>query len=650
MADAKGMSSLDVRVLAGELGRELEGAFFRKAWQYGPSLLLEFFVPGKGRRLLLSGSDRIFLASGKGSPPKSPPGFPMLLRKRLAGERVSGIAQRGFDRVLELRTDSHVLVFELVPPGNAMLCDAGYGIIMPLRTQRWRGRAIAAREPYRLPPQGRDPLSLDEPGLSALLRGSPKKLAALLATDLGLGPLYGNEVCSLAGLDPALECGSLSRDDVLSLLKALRAVRDAPISPVAYGEAAAPFPLRSFLGKAGRPFPTFSEALESFFSSLDRKASERSGRSEAGRREARTESIIMRQRQALEEWKATERDSRLSGDLIYSRHPDVAYLLSLVHAAKRAGEGWDSIRKRLPPWVKEVREREGALVATLGGHGVRLDVRRTAEQNAALHYERAKKAKAKQAGIVSALAEQERRLSALRESEAGEPGSGTAQEPAGPGTGEPSQGRKGRWYEEYRWFLSSDGFLVAAGRNASQNEALLNRHALPDDPVFHADIRGAAFVVVSAEGREVPDGTLQEAARFSAAHCKAWSRGLGTVDIFSVRRSQLSKAAGLSRGSFVVKGQRTWYKNLPVRLSVGVVLHPEGWAEVVAGPATATRKRSGYLVEIAPGSLKPERLGREIKSFLLSKARRDEAPLIERLPLERFQSCLPSGTGGIWQG
>ncbi len=32
------------------------------------------------------------------------------------------------------------------------------------------------------------------------------------------------------------------------------------------------------------------------------------------------------------------------------------------------------------------------------------------------------------------------------------------------------------WFEKFRWFVSSDGFLVVAGKDAVSNEVLIKKH------------------------------------------------------------------------------------------------------------------------------------------------------------------------------
>ncbi|HDD72636.1 MAG TPA: DUF814 domain-containing protein, partial [Candidatus Aenigmarchaeota archaeon] len=211
---------------------------------------------------------------------------------------------------------------------------------------------------------------------------------------------------------------------------------------------------------------------------------------------------------------------------------------------------------------------------------------------------------------------------------------------------------KKKWYEKFKWFFSSDGFLVIAGRDATQNEIILKRHAEPHDLVFHADIPGAAFVVVKTQGMDVPDETKKEAAEFAAAHCKAWNKGLGTVDVFSVKREQVSKSPPsgeyLPKGSFMIYGEREWYRDLELKLAIGVKVDRENnTARVLSGPVMAMRRNSDYFVTIKPGFKKSLELARTVKNKILVRASPEDKFIIEKIPLDEFQIVIPAGMGDV---
>ena len=66
-----------------------------------------------------------------------------------------------------------------------------------------------------------------------------------------------------------------------------------------------------------------------------------------------------------------------------------------------------------------------------------------------------------------------------------------------------------QWYEKFRWFTTSDGFLVVAGKDTVSNEVLIKKYTKQEDVVFHAEITGSPFVVIKAEGKEISEADTQ---------------------------------------------------------------------------------------------------------------------------------------------
>jgi len=76
-----------------------------------------------------------------------------------------------------------------------------------------------------------------------------------------------------------------------------------------------------------------------------------------------------------------------------------------------------------------------------------------------------------------------------------------------------SKMRKPYWFEKFLWFISSENYVVIAGRDAQQNELLVKRYLRPGDAYVHADIHGAATVIVKNPHKDqpIPPSTLQQA-------------------------------------------------------------------------------------------------------------------------------------------
>lgn len=75
-----------------------------------------------------------------------------------------------------------------------------------------------------------------------------------------------------------------------------------------------------------------------------------------------------------------------------------------------------------------------------------------------------------------------------------------------------NKARKVYWFEKFFWFISSENYLVIAGRDQQQNEQIVKRYLKPSDIYVHADIHGASSVVIkNPSGQPVPPKTLNEA-------------------------------------------------------------------------------------------------------------------------------------------
>jgi predicted ribosome quality control (RQC) complex YloA/Tae2 family protein len=137
--------------------------------------------------------------------------------------------------------------------------------------------------------------------------------------------------------------------------------------------------------------------------------------------------------------------------------------------------------------------------------------------------------------------------------------------------------RKAHWFEKFHWMVSSENFLVVAGRDAQQNELLVKRYMGPADAYVHADVHGASSVVVknqkpkgASSYAELPLLTLEQAGSFAMCRSKAWDDKIVT-SAWWVRASQVSKTPptglSLATGSFVIRGKKNFLN--PSQLVMG---------------------------------------------------------------------------------
>jgi hypothetical protein len=201
--------------------------------------------------------------------------------------------------------------------------------------------------------------------------------------------------------------------------------------------------------------------------------------------------------------------------------------------------------------------------------------------------------------------------------------------------------RKPKWYERFRWFYSSDGFLVLGGRDADSNEEIYAKYLERRDLAMHTDAPGAPLTVIKTEGKEVPQSTLQEAAGFSVSYSSLWKSGLAAADCYLVKGDQVSKTPEsgefLKKGAFVIRGERRYFRDVPLGIALGI---RDGI--LIGGPVSASKPGSDPVVEIEPGELNPDDLAKRIYRQFSLKVE-DRAFLKSVASVDQIVQFLPPG-------
>jgi len=270
---------------------------------------------------------------------------------------------------------------------------------------------------------------------------------------------------------------------------------------------------------------------------------------------------------------------------------------------------------------------------------VKIDLRRSLPENASFYYERAKKAKGKIAGAEKAIKETLEKIGKL---------SGEA--PPAERRVVLKERKAKKWFEKFRWFESSDGFLVLGGRDATSNEVLVKKHLEANDLVFHADFHGAPFFIVkNADGRDIPDATKREAAEAAGSYSRAWAGGSGSCDIYYVNPEQVSKTppAGeyLTKGAFMIYGRKNYIRGVELKIAVGFIVGES--VEVIGGPVSAISKRTRHYAVLGVGDMKSGELARRIKAAVMGKAGKEDAEKLKSVGLGGIQYWIPGGKGRL---
>lgn len=639
----KAMSNVDVAAMAAELSDRILGGFVGKAYQQSSDRIwLSVQSPAEGRLdLLLVAGRRINITKGQRPASRTPPQFPTMLRARLSGGRIVEIRQHDFDRVLEIAVERsgarHYLVIELFPKGSIVLLDENRQILSMLKKMVYRGSKMAAGERYVYHAGQPDPRTISQEELSAWLSSAGQDLVRSLVRGLNMGGTYGEEVCLVAGVDKNRPAADLDASEVERVHQALRQVfLDRTFDPhiVLSRDGSEPVdvlsrPLRIYDGLPVRRYATFSEAVDAFFEEKESPAE--AGQDPLDRR-------IELQKRAVEEFEAQERALIARGELVYQIYGSVEKILNVVAQAHGKGYSYNEIWERISgsdlPSARSILslDGQGEMRAVVEGEQMELHAGLTVPQNAQRYYERAKEMARKAAGAREAL-------QITMELKAGKSAPRRGHQSAAP------RRRKPRWYERFRWFHSSDGFLVLGGRDAESNEEIYAKYLEKRDLAMHTDAPGAPLTVIKTGGEAVPEGTLAEAAQFAVSYSSIWKGGLAAADCYLVRGDQVSKTPEsgefLRKGAFVIRGERRYFRDTALGLALGI---SEGL--LIGGPVSAVLPRADPAVQIEPGEYNADDLAKRIYRLFSEKVE-DRAYLKSIASVDRIVQFLPPGGSRI---
>uniref|UniRef100_A0A0X3NZ65 Nuclear export mediator factor NEMF n=1 Tax=Schistocephalus solidus TaxID=70667 RepID=A0A0X3NZ65_SCHSO len=356
-----------------------------------------------------------------------------------------------------------------------------------------------------------------------------------------------------------------------------------------------PFRFAQFATRAAIEFPTFNQAVDEFFSSLESQRTEvqivqnekkASKRLDNVRKDQEQRLKKLQEEQVLDNRKAEllELNADLVDKVLYALNYALANQTSwtvietAVAEQKARGDPVSSCIERLQldlnqavlrlndPYVNdddEDEEKEEEKGDTEESLEVTVDLGCNALQNAKRYYDHRRLAHDKEKKTITGT---KRALKAASKK-------AEKTKTQVHGVQRISKTREPFWFEKFHWFISSDNYLVLAGRDAGQNENLIKRYFKPQDIYVHADVHGASSVIVKArplQPNEPPDPsgnplpvppmrTLIEAGHMAVTLSNAWTAKVIT-NAWWVRHDQVSKTAPsgeyLKTGSFVIRGRK----------------------------------------------------------------------------------------------
>jgi len=256
------LDGITTHFLAKELNERLVGGRIDKIYQPDRyDIVISVRQESQNFRVLLSANPsgpRIHICSSTRENPAIAPSFCMLLRKHLAGARITDISSPSFERIIEIsiaatdelgdKKEKRLIIEMMGRYSNIILVNAENRIfdsLLHVDSQMSRVREVMPARPYVYPPvQGKltpvealNMLNLNELPLIEEAANRPLE-KALQESLLGFSPLLSREICYLASVDARKGIRQLQPDEKDAVCRAakdlLTRITQSQIQPGTY--------------------------------------------------------------------------------------------------------------------------------------------------------------------------------------------------------------------------------------------------------------------------------------------------------------------------------------------------------------------------------------------------------------------------------
>ena len=271
----KGLTIIDLYYLKKELS-ELVGSRLNQAYQTSEFIELDLFkTGGNSYTLMIDLPNWIFLSKKKQIHSERPPAFSGFLRKNLKGSFITKIDLKQSERIIEIvfskKNEEYKAYIELIPPGNMIICDLENKILLPSSTKQFSNRTIKKGENYVPMIREYNIFEIKKEDFIKIIKLSKKSLVKSLATEIGIGGNYSEEILLRCKIDKNQK--ELSDENLSKIYLSFRKILNQKPEPKVYLDDEGnvinitPFPFQTFSDMKSKGFETFSDAIEFFMRS-----------------------------------------------------------------------------------------------------------------------------------------------------------------------------------------------------------------------------------------------------------------------------------------------------------------------------------------------------------------------------------------------
>ena len=335
MVNKKSISSVDLAAIE----KVFPKGRIQQIYHYDKQLILQIY--DKSKDLIKVYPGKFISQTSDKTPPQNPSGFCMYLRKKLKGKTIKSVEQYQSQRVLTLIFDEYKLIIELFSRGNIIFTNLSNQILNTLIRQPWKDRVIKNKETYIYPADQTNWKTITREKFYEIISSSDKKnIATTLATEIGLGGTFANELCYRAKIDPK----SKNHENLYEKLEKIKLELSNPKGYI-YEKEISPIKLSSM---------DIIEEEKSFLSSLDKIKPDKIISPYKQKLQA-VEKTIERQKESIKKLHEDIEIYSKQGDLIYDKYNELNQLKNYIEKVQENKE-WSEIKQDLLklPKIKEV--------------------------------------------------------------------------------------------------------------------------------------------------------------------------------------------------------------------------------------------------------------------------------------------------------
>uniref|UniRef100_A0A8D3DQB7 Ribosome quality control complex subunit NEMF n=1 Tax=Scophthalmus maximus TaxID=52904 RepID=A0A8D3DQB7_SCOMX len=602
-------TTVDIRAVIAEINTNYIGMRVYNVYDIdNKTYLIRLQKPDSKAVLLIESGTRIHSTDFEWPKNMMPSGFAMKCRKHLKTRRLTQVKQLGIDRIIDMQFGSdeaaYHLIIELYDRGNIILADHEYTILnlLRFRTAEVEDVKIAVRERYPFsyhvktepcvasfpiisPAYGATLIehSLIEVGLSGSVKVDNQVDAAQVAPKIleamQIAETYMDKTENFGGKGyiiqksekkPSLAPGKPS-EELLTYDE---------FHPFLFAQHASPY----------LEFETFDKAVDEFFSKMESQKIDMKALQQEKHAMKKLENVKKDHVQRLEALHQAQEVDRVKGELVEMNLPVVERALQVVRSALANQVDWTEIGiivkeaqaagDPVACAIKELKLQTNHVTMLLKNPYISEDDQEEEEKKDVV-VEKGKKNKNKDKGQSKKLQKNKPMLvdvdlglsayanakscnscffqlinRAMKSAE--KKTQQTLKEVQTVTTIQKAR----KSLLKFLWFISSENYLIIAGRDQQQNEMIVKRYLRAGDIYVHADLHGATSCVIkNNSGDPIPPRTLTEAGTMSVCYSAAWDAKIIT-SAWWVHHHQVSKTAPtgeyLTTGSFMIRGKKNF--------------------------------------------------------------------------------------------